>query len=79
MAVWKWPAPNAALSWPAACETATTKHRSKRSSSGVEARCSSSMSRGPIGSTRSRCLVMAPAVAVRWSAWAAWAAVSGAA
>src|SRR6187399_1311592 len=36
-------------SWPAACETATTKHRSNSSSSGVLARCSSSGSRGPIG------------------------------
>ncbi len=60
MAVWKWPAPRAALSWSAAWDTATTKDRSNRSSSGVEARCFSSMSLGRIGSTRRRRLVSEP-------------------
>ena len=39
----------------AACATATTITRSKKSSSGVEARCSSSGERGPSGATQGRC------------------------
>src|SRR6266508_4718212 len=42
----------------AASETATTKHRSKNSSSGVEARCSSSARRAVIGRSQGR-----------WSVW----------
>jgi hypothetical protein len=66
----------------AAWETATTKQRSKSSSSGVDARCSSSMSLGAIGSSRKRrCTIRRSRRrgARRPGPEAAWAAVSQAA
>ena len=47
-----WPAWSSATSWcssAAACATATTKQRSKNSSSGVDARCRSAVERAVIG------------------------------
>jgi hypothetical protein len=49
-----WSSATSWCSWAAACATATTKHRSKKSSSGVDARCGSSGWRATIGRYQGR-------------------------